>query len=125
MTTRDVVLEFLDRVKTKERWEDLLSDDLRFTNFTDPVKRVAGKQSSLERIGRFYAMVRALEVRSVIVEGQQACALTRYELQPPTGPAFESHIAEVFEVRDDQIRSFGIYFDSAPYPVPRAPGPSR
>lgn len=121
MTTRDVVIGYLDCVRTKEEWENFLAEDLEFTNFTDPVKRAAGKQASLEALRRFYAMVKALEIKSIIVDRHQACALTRYELQPPGGLAFESHIAEVFEVSDGKIRSFGIYFDSAPYPKPASP----
>lgn len=49
-------------------------------------------------------------------ESERACALTRYELQVPSGPAFESHVAELFEVRDGKIKSLDIYFDSAPFP---------
>ena len=67
-------------------------------------------------------MVKVMEIRGLIVEGEQACALTRYELQPPGGRAFESHIAEVFEVSNGKIQSFGIYFDSAPYPKLKDPG---
>jgi ketosteroid isomerase-like protein len=121
VTTKDVVLEFLERVKAKKGWEDLLSDDLKFTNFAHPVRRTTGKQASLEGIRRFYAMASALEIGSIIVEGQQACALTRYDLRPPMGPSFESHIAEVFRVENGKIVSLGIYFDSVPYPKPASP----
>lgn len=118
MATRDVILSYLDSVRAREGWESFLADELQFTNFTDPLKRITGKQASLEGIRRFYGMVKAVEVERVIVDGDQACALTRYELQPPNGPAFESHIAEIFVVRNGKIQSFGIYFDSAPYPQP-------
>ena len=60
-------------------------------------------------------MIRGLEVRSVIVDGDHACALTRRS-PAPGGPAFQSHVAEVFGVRDGKITSFDIYFDSAPFP---------
>lgn len=118
METRDVVLHYLDSVRAKQGWERLLADELQFTNVTDPVKRATGKQASLEGIRRFYGMVKAMEVERVIVDGDQACALTRYELRPPIGPTFESHIAEVFEVSNGKIQSYGIHFDSAPYPQP-------
>ena len=70
----------------------------------------------IETTRRFYSMITALEVRDLLVDGTKACALTRYKLQPPEGPAFDSHVAEVFEVRDGRISSFDIYFDSAPFP---------
>jgi ketosteroid isomerase-like protein len=121
VTTRDVVLQFLERVKLNDRWDDLLSDDLEFTNFATPVRRTTGKQASLDGIRRFYAMAKRMEIVSILVDGQRACALTRYDLQPPMGPAFESHIAEIFRVENDKIASFEIYFDSAPYPKPPRP----
>lgn len=122
MTTRDVVFDYLEGVKRKQGWEQFLADDLEFTNFTHPVKRATGKEASLPGIARFYGMVKALELKHLIVDGNHACALTRYDLQPPAGEPFESHIAEVFEVIDGKITSFGIYFDSAPYPKPSSPG---
>jgi ketosteroid isomerase-like protein len=61
-------------------------------------------------------MITTLEVKHLIVEGQKACALTHYALQPPGGPAFGSDVAEVFEVQDGKINSFDIYFDSSPFP---------
>ena len=52
-----------------------------------------------------------------MIEGTKACALTRYQLQPPNGGAsFASDVAEVFSVRGGKIGSFDIYFDSAPFP---------
>jgi ketosteroid isomerase-like protein len=50
------------------------------------------------------------------VDGAKACALTRYELQPPGGRPFQSEVAEVIVVREGRIASLDIYFDSAPYP---------
>lgn len=118
METRDVVVDYLDRVRARSGWEDLLAEDLRFTNYTDPVKRAMGKQSSLEGIRRFYGMAKSMEVTQIIVDGALACVQTRYELEPPSGRSFESHVAEVFEVGGGRITALGIYFDSAPYPKP-------
>jgi ketosteroid isomerase-like protein len=65
----------------------------------------------------FYSMIRRFEVRQLIVDGDAACALTRYDLQPPSGGAvFQSDVAEIFSVSNGKIDSFGIYFDSAPFP---------
>jgi hypothetical protein len=116
-TTRDVVVEYLERVRTGEGWEEFLPEDFQFTNYAHPVKRADGK-SGLEGIRRFYGMVSAMEIKRIIVEGNHARALLRYELQSPAGASFESHNAEVFEVSEGKIRSFGIYFDGAPYSEP-------
>jgi ketosteroid isomerase-like protein len=116
MNTRDAIQAYFSSLKQKEGWEAFLSDDMAFTSFTSPIKRVTGKAAYLEATKRFYSMITALEVKELLLDGNKACALTRYELQPPGGPAFDSHVAEVFEVRDGKIVSFDIYFDTAPFP---------
>lgn len=116
MTTRETIEGYFKSLKEKNDWQSFLSDDVVFTSMTSPVKRITGKTAYLEGTRRFYSMIAALEVKDVIVGGQRACTLTRYRLQPPAGPSFESDVAEVFGVRDGAITSFDIYFDTAPFP---------
>jgi limonene-1,2-epoxide hydrolase len=116
MTTRDTIQGYFDSLKQKGTWGDFLADEMMFTSFTTPIKRVTGKDAYLEATKRFYSMINALDIKGILVEGARACVLTRYELRPPGGPAFESHVAEVFEVEDGKIKALGIYFDSAPFP---------
>jgi ketosteroid isomerase-like protein len=116
MTTRDTIQGYFTNLNRKKDWEQFLADDMIFTSFTSPIRQVTGRAAYLEATKRFYSMINALEVKDLVVDGNKACALTRYELQPPGRPAFESHVAEVFEVRDGKIITFEIYFDSAPFP---------
>jgi ketosteroid isomerase-like protein len=116
MTTRDTIHGYFSSLKQKKGWESFLADDMTFTSFTSPNKRVSGRAAYLESTRRFYSMITAVEVRDLVVDGHKACALTRYDLQPPAGPAFRSDVAEVFGVRDGKISSFDIYFDSVPFP---------
>jgi len=116
MTTKDTIEAYFHELKQKKAWPSFLSDEMVFTSFTSPIRRISGKAEFLESTKRFYAMIAALEVRALLVDGDKACALTRYQLQPPGGPAFGSDVAEVFGVRDGRIISFDIYFDSAPFP---------
>lgn len=87
-----------------------------FTSFTSPVKQVAGKAEYLESTKNFYGGIVGFEVRDLIIDADKACARTRYRLQRPKGPAFESDVAEIFRVREGKIISFDIYFDTAPFP---------
>jgi ketosteroid isomerase-like protein len=52
----------------------------------------------------------------LIIDGDQACALTHYRLRSPSGNVFNSDVAEVFHVTDGKVDSFAIYFDTAPFP---------
>jgi ketosteroid isomerase-like protein len=116
MTTRETIEEYLSSVQEKDGWEEYFADDVVFTSFVSPTKRVSGRTAFLEATKGFYGMIKSLEVQSLLVDGDRACATTRYQLQPPAGASFTSDVAEMFSVRDGQIRSLEIYFDSAPYP---------
>ncbi len=117
MTTKETVQRYFDALKQKKGWESFFADDIAFTSYTSPARQLNGKETCIQATKRFYSMIANVSVRDLIVEGDKACALTHYELQPPTGaPAFESDVAEIFSVSNGKINSFGIYFDSAPYP---------
>jgi ketosteroid isomerase-like protein len=116
MTTKATIEGCLSSLQRKDGWETYFGDDLVFTSFVAPNKRVSGRAAFLEAARGFYGMIASLEVRDLLVDGNRACVTTRYQLQPPTGPIFTSDVAEVFNVREGRIRSFDIYFDTAPYP---------
>ena len=116
MTTRETVTAYLERLRQKGDWASTLADDITFTSHTSPVRRLSGKDVFLQATKRFYSTIVAMDVRDVVVDGARACALTHYDLEPPGGTRFGSDVAEVFVVENDAIRSFDIYFDSAPYP---------
>ena len=117
MTVRDTIESYYERLGQRAGWDAVFADDVAFTNFASPVRRVAGKEAFLQATRRFYGSVGSLEVRELVVDGAYACALVRYEVQPPNGaPPFESHVAEFFTVDDGKIGAFAICFDTAPYP---------
>ncbi len=114
--TRAAVDGYFERLRGGGDWPASFSDDVRFTSFTSPLRTIAGRDAFVAATGRFYGMIRSFELKELIVDGHRACALTQYVLAPDGLAAFESDVAEIFEVRDGAIASFGIYFDSAPYP---------
>ena len=116
MNTKQTVESYFESLKRKGDWRSFFSEHMSFTSFTSPVKRVAGRERFLEATKRFYSTIAGVEVRAILVEGAQACALTHYRLQPQSGGAIESDVAEIFEVKDGKISSFSIYFDTAPFP---------
>lgn len=116
MTTKDVVQGYFNDLAKKGQWQSFLSDDMVFTSFTSPVKEIAGKANYLQATKPFYASIVSFEVRDLLIDGDKAAALTRYQLQRPGIAAFTSDVAELFTVKNGKIASFGIYFDSAPFP---------
>jgi ketosteroid isomerase-like protein len=116
MSTNDIVQQYFEALAQRGTWQSFLADGLRFTSFTSPVKELTGKAAYLETTRRFFSMVVSVELRDLVVQGDKACALTRYQLQAPSGTRFQSDVAEVFTVRQGKIETFGIYFDTAPFP---------
>ena len=121
MTTRETIERYFDRLQQKSGWDASLSEDMVFTTFASPARQVTGRANYIESTKRFFSMISTLEVRDLLIDGDKACAVTRYHLQPPGGPAFVSDVAEVFRVRDGMIMSLDIYFDSSPFPKPPEP----
>ena len=116
MNTRDTVQAYFNSLREKGDWKTFLGDAMVFTSFGTPFKQLTGRDAYVESTKRFYSMIQALEIRDILVDGEKACALTKYDLRPPGGPLFDSNVAEGFEVRDGKITSLRIYFDSAPFP---------
>ena len=116
MSTRSAIESYLEALRHKTKWSDSFREDMTFTSHVVPLKRVEGRAAFLESTRRFYSMLAGLEVLGLIVEGDRACALTRYKLQIPQGPSFSTDVAEIFKVVDEKISSLDIYFDSSPFP---------
>jgi ketosteroid isomerase-like protein len=116
MNTRDTVQAYFNSLREKGDWKTFLADEMVFTSFGTPSKQLMGRDAYVESTKRFYSMIDALEIRDILVDGDKACVLTKYDLQPPGRPIFESNVAEIFVVRDGKITSLRIYFDSAPFP---------
>ncbi len=116
MTTRHTIEGYLSSLQRKDGWEDYFADDMVFTSYVSPTKQVSGRSAFLQATKGFYGMIASLEVKKLLVDGDSACATTRYQLQPPAGPAFTSDVAELFAVSEGRIRSLEIYFDSAAFP---------
>jgi len=117
MTTRATIEQYFDRLAQRGDWESTFADAMTFTSYTSPVKELKSKTAFLSATKRFYASIGSAHVRELLVDGDRAVALTRYEIRPPKdAPSFTSDVAEVFRVKDDAILSLEIYFDSAPFP---------
>lgn len=116
MTTKHTIEGYFEDLKQRKDWQSFLADDMVFTRFASPIKQIVGKGAFLESTKRFYGGILTFDLRDIMTDGDKACALTRYQLQLPDAPAFQSDVAEIFRVRNGKITSFDIYFDTAPFP---------
>jgi len=48
MTNRDTIQGYFSSLKQKKGWESFLSDDMTFTSFVTPIRRISGKAAFRE-----------------------------------------------------------------------------
>lgn len=116
MSTKQTIESYFAALQAEDEWKHHLAEEVEFTNHAAPVRSVAGREAVVDSTSGFYGMIKTVEVRNLIVDGNKACALTQYELRPPVGDPFTSDVAEVFTVENGKISTFSIFFDSAPFP---------
>lgn len=116
MSTKEVIQSYFKELTEKKSWEQYLAENMVFTTLAVPIKQVTGKPEYIESTRRFFSMIVSVEVRDMIIDGEKACVLTRYSLQPLQGDSFISEVAEIITVKSGKITSLDIYFDSAPFP---------
>ena len=118
METRQTIEAYFQALSDGGDWQAFLGDQVAFTSHVGARKEVAGRGAYVESTRGFYSMIKDLRVERLLVDGNRACALTRYALEPPAGEPFDCEVAEIFEVNDGKIDTFEIYFDSATFAPP-------
>src|SRR6185312_11661915 len=83
MTTRETIERYFDFVKARGDWPSLFSATATFTSFASPVRQIPGRDAFVKATAGFYGMIREVRVRDLLVDGERACALTHYRLEPP------------------------------------------
>src|SRR4029079_1303586 len=92
-------------------WENFISDDFIFVN-SNLDKVAHGKPAYIEGAGRFFRATTSAEIRKLIIEGDTACALVRYQLHSPKGNSGVCDVAEILTLKDGKINSSAIFFDT-------------
>ena len=111
-TTKDVVLEYFNAFDKNKGWENLVSNNIKMSSPTGTIK---GKEAFIEMTNQFKQLVKTAKVKSIIVEGENASALTNYELVLPTNDKMKLEVAETISVKEQKIDSFEIYFDTVKF----------
>ena len=110
MTTKELIEKYFAAIH-KGGWEAYIADDFVFVNSNlDNVAR--GKAAYIEGAGRFFRATTSVEIRQMIIEGDTACVLARYQLRSPKGNTGVSDVAEILTVKEDKLASSTIFFDT-------------
>jgi hypothetical protein len=109
MITKDLVQLYFQRVKEKSDWPSLIGEDMKFES---PAPTAFGKEAYVTAASRFFQMVESLKINHLVVEGDTASAWLDYTLCLKNGRRFNCLVSELLEVRNNQIVSSVILFDT-------------
>ena len=107
--TKELLDKYYDRLPKKGDWGSLLSDDFLLTG--TGVKESKGREAYMKN--NFFSGVLGLRVKSMIIDGDSACAIVNYDLMSPKGNKFTADVAEIWKARGGKLISIAIYFDTA------------
>jgi len=110
MSTKDVIQSYFSAIH-KGGWESYIADE--FTFLSSNLDKIArGKAAYIEGAGRFFRLTTSVEIRQLVVEGNTACAVARYQLRSPKGNTDVCDVAEILTVNVDKTDSSKIFFDT-------------
>ncbi len=89
----------------------MLADDILLTGTI--AKESRGKELFINN--NFFKMIKSLELKQIIVEDENACAIVRYSLMSPKGNSFTSDVAEIWMAKNGRLESLAIYFDTTQF----------
>ena len=113
MTTKQLLDFYYRGFAEKNNWDSVLSDNFKFIG-GDMTKAapVIGKQAYIEIIKRFSQLFQSMRVKEMIIDGDRACVIGNYDYVFPGGKKINGNVAEIWKVKDGQLDSLNIFFDT-------------
>lgn len=111
MTSEDIIRQFYTSLAGKTNdWQQHLADTVVFA---DASKRLhaEGRDAFIQSFTGFLRAVERVELRQLIVDGNDAAAVVSYDYVSPSGGRLHQDDAEVWQIVDGQIAALTIYFD--------------
>lgn len=112
MKIREVIDSYYLGINQKNGWEDRIGDNMTFNG---PKTKTTGKAAYIQATAEFLKLVKSVEIKRLIIEGENACAVANYELVSPNGTNANFDIVEIFTVINSSITASRIFFDTAAF----------
>ncbi len=111
MTVREIVQRFYGSLARKDdAWQENLSEDVVFSDASGKL-HAEGRSAFIQSFSGFLRAVEKVQMKQLIVEDDNACAVVSYDYVSPKGSKLHQDDAEVWKVVDGQIVALTIYFD--------------
>jgi ketosteroid isomerase-like protein len=112
MTIQTLIDTYYSGLGRRTGWEAALSDDFAFTGGSAG-NGSQGKAQYAEVLRQFGRMFDTVNVKRVLVDGDNACVIATYGAISPAGGRRTFDVAELWTARDGKLASLAIYFDTA------------
>ena len=97
----------------KANQESVIADDFQHVG-GDMTKKdpLIGKQAYLDVIKRFSQVFTSMQVKEMIIQGNNACVIGNYDFKFPNGQELHGNVAELWTAKNEKLQSLTIYFDT-------------
>ncbi len=96
MSTREAVQRFYRGLQQKnDDWQKDLAEDVQFSDASARL-RADGRDAFIQSFSTFLRAVEKVEMKQLIVEGDNACGVVSYDYVSPTGGRLHQDDAEVW-----------------------------
>jgi ketosteroid isomerase-like protein len=112
-STKQLLDTYYQGFAQKQGWEPVIADDFKFTggDMTKTAPTV-GKAAYIEVIKRFSRAFKAMRVKEMIIEGENACVIGNYDFIFPNGVSINGDVTEIWKVKNGKLDSLTIFFDT-------------
>lgn len=111
MTTADIIRTFYESLEQKsDAWQLDLAEDVVFADASKKL-HAEGREAFIQSFTAFLPAVEQVQLRQLIVDGNDAAAVVSYDYVSPTGGKLHQDDAEIWKIADGKIAALTIYFD--------------
>lgn len=111
MTTANIIQQFYDSLADKtDAWQQQLADHVVFADASQRL-HAEGRDAFIQSFTGFLRAVEHVQLRQLIMDGNDAVAVVSYDYVSPTGGRLHQDDAEIWRIVDGQIVALTIYFD--------------
>lgn len=112
-STKQLLETYYNGFAKKQGWESVISDDFKFIggDMTETTPTI-GKNAYIEVIKRFSRVFQSMNVKEMIIEGENACVIGNYDYIFPNGASVNGDVAEIWKAKNGKLDSLVIFFDT-------------
>jgi ketosteroid isomerase-like protein len=111
MAVKEVIRDFYASLAAKnDGWQKNVAENVAFSDASGQL-HAEGREAFIQSFTPFLRSVANVQVKQLIAEGPDACAVVSYDYVSPGGGKLHQDDAEVWKIMDGKIAALTIYFD--------------